>query len=100
MYRRLRLCSNNGGFEALADPPNRIDLPRVKAALEREGVSVVDARVMLIASLEVEVTISRGGRLLFKTRDPRVAESAFERLRSLVGLPAMEPEPASARGPG
>jgi len=49
MYRRLRLCSNNGGFEAIPDPPNPLDLRAVKRTLETEGISVVDARVMLIA---------------------------------------------------
>lgn len=92
MYRRLRLCSGNGGYEAIAEPPRPLDLREVKAILEKEGVPVVDARVMLIVSLESEVTISRAGRLLFKTRDARAAERAFERLRSLIGLASMEPE--------
>jgi hypothetical protein len=103
MYRRLRLCSNHGGYEAIADPPAPLDLRAVRTALENEGVPVVDARVMLIVSLEPEVTISRAGRLLFKTRDARVAERAFERLRVLVGLPKMESEPADralSDGPG
>lgn len=90
MYRRLRLCSNNGGFEAIPEPPAPLDLAWVKRVLEKEGIAVVDARVMLIASLDPEVTISRAGRLLFKTRDARAAERAFERLRSLLELPEME----------
>lgn len=90
VYRRLRLCSNNGGYEAIPDPPRPLDLQKVRAALEKEGVRVVDARVMLIAAMESEVTISRAGRLLFKTRDARLAEQAFERLRGLLDLPPME----------
>jgi hypothetical protein len=90
MYRRLRLCSNNGGYEAIPEPPHPVDLPRAKALLEREGIPVVDARVMLIASLGPEVTISRAGRLLFKTRDAQEAELAFARLRTLLRLPALE----------
>ncbi len=97
MYRRLRLCSNHGGYEALAEPPNPLDLASVKALLEKEGVPVLDARVMLIVSLEPEVTISRAGRLLFKTQDARAAGRAFERLRSLIGLPEMEGDHPSAR---
>jgi hypothetical protein len=92
MYRHLRLCSNNGGYEAIPEPPYPLDLPRVKAVLEREGIPVVDARVMLIASLDPEVTISRAGRLLFKTPDARAAEAAFGRLRSLLRLPEVENE--------
>jgi hypothetical protein len=90
MYRRLRLCSNNGGYEAIPEPPHPLDLRAVRLRLEHEGMVVVDARVMLIVSLNPEVTISRAGRLLFKTRDPEAAEQAFERLRALLGLPPME----------
>ncbi|HYA70564.1 MAG TPA: hypothetical protein VEH28_04255 [Thermoplasmata archaeon] len=92
MYRHLKLCSNRGGYEAIAEPPHPIDLGVAKGRLEAAGVPVVDARVMLIVSLEPEVTISRAGRLLFKTRDLREAEQAFGRLRSLLGLPGMAGE--------
>jgi hypothetical protein len=87
MYRRLKLCSNRGGFEAIPEPPHPIDLRAAKARLEAAGVPVVDARVMLIATLGPEVTISQAGRLLFKTQDGEEAEQAFARLRSLLGLP-------------
>lgn len=90
MYRRLRLCSSQGGYEAVPDPPEPIDLRRARGILEREGIAVVDARVLLIAALGPDVTISRGGRLLFKTRDPAAAERAFDRLRDLLGLAAAE----------
>ena len=100
MYRRLRLCSNNGGYEAIPEPPSPIDLRAARTTLEKEGLRVVDARVMLIVALEPEVTISRAGRLLFKTRDARAAERAFEHLRGLLGLPDMEPEPAAGKPGG
>jgi hypothetical protein len=103
MYRRLRLCSNHGGYEAIAHPPAPLDLHAVRSVLEKEGIPVVDARVMLIVSLESEVTISRAGRLLFKTRDARTAERTFERLQGLLGLPEMEKdanERVPTRGPG
>jgi hypothetical protein len=90
MYQRLRLCSDRGGYEAVATPPNPLDLRAVKAILEGAAIPVIDARVMLIATLESEVTISRAGRLLFKTRDARLAEREFDRLRELLGLPEME----------
>lgn len=83
-YRALRLCSHGGGFEAVPQAPLELDLGRVRADLESAGVAVVDARVMLIASLDPEVTVSRSGRLLFKTPDAAVAERAFDRLRTLV----------------
>ncbi|MGI0071599.1 MAG: hypothetical protein ACRECT_05990 [Thermoplasmata archaeon] len=87
MYRKLRLCSNHGGYEAIPEPPIRLDLAKARHALEEEGVAVVDARVMLVAALDPEVTISRTGRLLFKTRDPVAAELGFQRLRALLDLP-------------
>jgi hypothetical protein len=86
MYRTLRLCAQGGGFEALPDPPGTLDLVRIRGDLERARVPVVDARVMLIASLDPEVTISRAGRLLFKTPDAATAERALERLRRLTDL--------------
>ncbi len=95
-YRALKLCSNGGGFEALPLDSKPIDLPRVRVALERAGVAVVDARVMLIASLEPETTISRSGRLLFKTADERAARRALERFLALLGSTGPEPpRPAS-----
>jgi hypothetical protein len=90
MYRTLKLCSGNGGYEALPEPPRPLDLPRARAALERAGIAVVDARVMLIAAMDPDVTLSRNGRILFKTRDAQAAERAFVRLRRLLGLPAAE----------
>jgi len=100
MYRKLRLCSSNGGFEAIPDPPLRLDLAHARRELEQIGVAVVDARVMLIAALDPEVTISRSGRLLFKTRDPAAAERAFDRLRALLDLPGTQSEEAPSRRGG
>jgi len=56
----------------------------VRAALERNGLRVVDARVMLIAGSDPEVTISQNGRLLFKTSDPKTADRAFARLLPVI----------------
>ena len=98
MYRTLRLCSDRGGYEAIPEPPRPLDLDEVRHRLEREGIAVVDARVMLLAALEAEVTISRNGRLLFKTRDASVAARVFARLRTLLDLPST-PEFRSERGP-
>lgn len=87
IYRTVRLCSNHGAYEAVPEPPSPLDLVRVRHALEREGVAVVDARVMLIVGLDPEVTISRNGRMVFKTRDAVAAERVLERLRTVLGLP-------------
>jgi len=97
MYRPLRLCTHGGGFEAIPGSSRQLDLARVRAALESAGVAVVDARVMLIASLDPEVTISRAGRLLFKTPDPSIAQRALDRLLGLV--PALRTAPAARPPP-
>jgi hypothetical protein len=91
MYRALRLCSQGGGFEAIPDPPRTLDLLRIRASLEAAGIPILDARVMLIASLPPEVTISRSGRLLFKTPDEEVARRAFQRLMDLADLADASP---------
>ncbi len=99
MYRALRICSNRGAYEALPEPPRPIDLARARGRLERQGIAVVDARVMLIAALEVEVTISQNGRLLFKTRDPAAAERVLDQLRGLLELDGPPVESPNARPP-
>ncbi len=85
-YRTLRLCSNGGGYEAVPERRASLDLRGVRQRLEGAGLSVIDARVMLIVQLPPEVTISQGGRFLVKTRDPERAAEAFDRLAGLLGL--------------
>jgi len=85
-YRPLRLCSNGGGIEAVPDSPRNLDLVQLRRELEAQGISVIDARVMLIAATDPEVTISRSGRLLFKTPEAPRAAALFERLMGLSAL--------------
>ena len=89
-YYSLRLCAGGGAFEAVPAPRLTLDLRRVKGTLESHGVSVVDARVMLIAQLEREVTLSRDGRVLIKTKDSAEAAAIFEHLQGILGLPSVE----------
>jgi hypothetical protein len=89
-YYSLRLCAGGGGFEAVPSPRLSLDLRRVKGTLESHDISVVDARVMLIAQLEREVTLSRDGRVLIKTKDGDEAAAVFARLRELLELPPVE----------
>jgi hypothetical protein len=92
LYRKLRLCSGGGGIEAVPDGVLRLDLAEIRAALNDHGIPVIDARVMLIAKTDPEVTIARTGRLLFKTADASAAERTLERLRAWVTLPAVRPD--------
>ncbi len=89
-YYSLRLCAGGGAFEAVPAPRLTLDLRRAKSTLESHAIPVVDARVMLIAQLQREVTLSRDGRVLIKTRDTAEAAAIFEQLRGLLDLPALE----------
>ncbi|MGP8078817.1 MAG: hypothetical protein ACLQD8_00430 [Thermoplasmata archaeon] len=97
-YRTLRLCSGGGGFEAIPRRPARIDLVRLRTRLTAAGIGAVDARVMLIAAFEAEVTISVGGRILIKTSEAALAEQLFDRVLSLLADgSAGEPSPEAGR---
>ncbi|MCI4353352.1 MAG: hypothetical protein L3K14_08260 [Thermoplasmata archaeon] len=89
-YYSLRLCAGGGAFEAVPSPRLTLHLRQVKGTLESNGIPVVDARVMLIAQLQREVTLSRDGRVLIKTRDNDEASVVFHRLRKLLDLPEVE----------
>lgn len=96
-YRTLRLCSSGGGFEAVPRSEQRIDLAGLRSALKTAGIPVVDARVMLIASLEAETTISSGGRILIKTPDAAVADRAFSAVLALLPPDARSSDRTGAR---
>lgn len=85
-YHTLRLCAGRGGFEAIPARALRLDLAEVRRKLEGAGISVVDARVMLIAKFEREVTVARDGRLLIKSRSRDEAARIFGKLRALLGF--------------
>lgn len=86
-YHSLRLCAGGGAFEAIPSPRLALDLRRARGTLEANEIPVVDARVMLIAQLQQEVTLSRDGRVLIKTRNSEEASEIFQRLRKLLDLP-------------
>jgi len=83
-YSTLRLCSGRAAYEAIPQPRLSLDLGRIRRKLEAEGVPVIDARVMLIARFDREVTIARDGRLLIKSADATEADRLFARVRRLV----------------
>jgi len=77
-------------------------LVAVRAALEANGIPVIDARVMLIAKLAQEVTLSHDGRVLIKSPDGAVAERLFSEFRSAAaphlghGAVEIDPEPGKS----
>lgn len=90
-YYALRLCAGGGAFEAVPAPRLSLDLGEARRTLEHAGVPVVDARVMLILQLDHEVTLSRDGRVLIKTKDPDRAAQSFAHLARLLDLPSLGP---------
>jgi hypothetical protein len=100
-YYTLRLCASRGAYEAIPENPRTLDLAVVKARLQASGIPVIDARVMLIAQMECEVTFGRDGRVLIKSQNPGQAERLFASLKSLLepdGAPRPGPTPAPLKG--
>ena len=97
-YYNLRLCAGRGAFEAIPRPRLEVDLGQVRRRLEAKGVPVVDARVLLIAQLGQEVTVSRDGRVLIKCHDLEEARRLFHELQSTVA-PALGSPDAEPAGP-
>jgi hypothetical protein len=95
-YSTVRLCAGGGSFEAIPSPKLRLDLGPVAERLRRDGVDVIDARVMLIARLESETTLAQDGRVLVKTRDPAVAERVVRDLLQRLSLGELAPPPGEA----
>ncbi|MFZ0698965.1 MAG: hypothetical protein WAN74_02060 [Thermoplasmata archaeon] len=87
VYETVRLCSGKGSYEALPRNAYTFDLARARHLLESDGVPVTDARVMLIVATKPEMTLSRNGRILIKTRDAREAERALDSLLVHLKLP-------------
>jgi hypothetical protein len=96
-YSTLRLCSGGGAYEAVPRPRLRLDLPALRARLEAQGIPVVDARVLLIVRLEREVTVSRDGRILIKTRDAAESERLLGEIARRLELP-LSGAPSAERG--
>jgi hypothetical protein len=90
-YQHVRLCSGGGAYEAIPRPKLALDLAKLRLRLIRAGVRVIDARVMLILQMVPEVTLSRDGRILIKSRDEAAAQSTFDRLRIILDLPVAGP---------
>jgi hypothetical protein len=80
----LKPCSTSAGFTATPDPPQRIDMDRLKGAVTAAGYTVVvDARIILIvrkaipAGALVESSLYDNGKVLVKTQDRAAAEAAY-----------------------
>jgi hypothetical protein len=84
----MRLCASGGAYEAVPRPKLTLDLTSVRTQLQSAGIPVVDARVMLLLTLEREVTLSRDGRILIKSRDPDEANRILAKLLATLGFEA------------
>jgi len=86
-FHALQVCASRGAYEAIPTEPMRLDLAGVCTRMQAEGIDVVDARVMLIARLEREVTVGRDGRILIKTNDVAQAERLLAVIERFLELP-------------
>ena len=91
-YDPVRLCTGKAAYEAVPSVPARVDLDQAARSLERTGLAVTHARVMLIIAVDPEVTLGRDGKILVKTRDPAIAQQAIEDVWTRIE--------ASPRSPG
>ena len=77
----LKPCSTSAGFTSTPEPPQRIDMARLKRDLVGDGYTVVvDAAIILIVRKSVESSLYDNGKVLLKTTDRAAAEQAFAEL--------------------
>lgn len=79
-YDAVRLCATKGAYEAIPQRPVHLDLALAARLLTDAGLTVIDARVILIVRSDPEVTISQDGRVLVKTLDPHRAQESVDDL--------------------
>lgn len=91
-YAPVRLCTGKAAYEAVPQSAARLDLARAARLLEAGGLTVTNARVMLIVGLDPEVTLSVDGRILVKTRDPATANRVIDELWGLLVATTEPPE--------
>ncbi len=78
----IRPCSTAAGFMATPEQQRRVDLAGLKSRLIADGFTIMlDARVLLLIKKDTESTVYTNGKVLLKTADKGVAESAYEALR-------------------
>lgn len=91
----LRPCTTSAGFTAVPDTPMRLDMARLKADLVGKGYAVVlDAAVILIVRKGVESSLYDTGKVLLKTTDAALAQSAYDELAPAIAAatrPARRP---------
>lgn len=79
----LRPCATSAGFLATQEPPWRMDMGRLKSAVQAAGYHiVVDAKVILIVRRDdghgpVESSLYDNGKVLLKTTDKAAAEAGY-----------------------
>jgi hypothetical protein len=80
----LRPCRGAIGF--VANPKKNIwlDLGHCVKKLEESGFKVIDAKVMLIAQNDIELTIYKSGKILARTDDDEAAMSAIEKAYEIL----------------
>ena len=84
----LRPCTTSAGFLATPERTRRVDMARLREALQRAGFHIlVDARIILVvrppgpAASATESSLYDTGKVLLKTTERERAEAAYQALR-------------------
>ena len=84
----LRPCRGIAAYSSIPKKNLRLDLGRCRTRLEKAGYEVIDAKVMLVAKKETDITVYRSGRLLVNTDDKDRARELVEELYRILGVSA------------
>ena len=69
----VRPCKGSSGTEVLPEEELLLDLVECASRLERAGMDVTDARVLLVVRGDPQVTLYPSGRMLVHTDDLELA---------------------------
>lgn len=82
----LRPCRGIAAYASVPKKNLRLDLGRCKSRLEKAGYEVIDAKVMLVAKKDTDVTVYQSGKLLVNTDDKEVARNLVEEIYGILDV--------------
>lgn len=82
----LQLCANRAGYEAVPERRLRLDLADVEARAVAHGFdALTNAGIILVLRWgTLELSVFESGKLLFKTREPSVADAGMRAFREAM----------------
>ena len=84
-FYMLRPCEGKSAYEAIPRQHMSLDLKTCATSLEKDGYSILDAHVLMIAERDnLETTIYPSGKLLIKTDRKIEANETVENLSRYI----------------